>query len=166
MNRDHLFTTALLTLGGPATVGACLGLSSGIQPMLTGALALPLVVVGTAAFTLPGLYISSAFTGIAPPAGEVFDATMLSLRRLGLLLVGLAPSLTFLVATSPGEAPRIVLAYTVLGASALVGLHSFARKVFGPEPTPRAVAISTVWGLLSLFLGWQLLDRAIEISIG
>ena len=120
----------LLALGGAAATGAILGLPEG--PMVIGAraLALPAILLGVAVVMVPPLYIASTTFGVAPPAARFLECTSDALRDGGRVLLGMAPALAFMVATSTIGETVWVLGNLVVVLAALLATRTLYLSLF------------------------------------
>lgn len=144
-----------LALLGPAALG--LVLTAGDPGAFTEVLRLPLLWIGVAALMTPALYITAALSGLAPSLREVASATLDALSRGGGLLLGLAPALLFLVATSFSSrlAHDFVGVVAALGALAGLGLL-FERLLVATDASATARFVFFGWAAVLLGIGAQL----------
>jgi hypothetical protein len=155
--------TLALVLGGPALLGAALGMRFGLRPLLAEAALVVAIVVGVSVMMVPALYIGAAQFGVAPSAGRVVVAAVAALRASGTLLLGLAPASLFLLATSQSALLSWVLGFLVLGASQLVALRTLYALI-APENGRRlrALPVFVLWSVVALGLGAQLFARSLR----
>lgn len=165
--EDRIGTTAGLAIGGPALMGAVLGLPLGLAGMAAGALALPAIVFGVALLTSPALYIGASLVGIAPPASDSLRAGVRALRASGLVLLGLAAPAAFLLATTAPagagagahEGVRL-FALAVVGGAALAGFRKAYHDLFRLERVHdhvTAFVLFGAWALMTSLMGAKLL---------
>ncbi len=154
--------TLLLAAAGPLAAGACLTLRLEPADIPLGAASLAAVILGLAALMLPGLYISTAFTGVAPPARHVLRAALDALGATGLLLLGLSPALAFLVATTTSWGAAFTLGHLVVGLASLIGLRTLYTRLFTPERALKALPVYLIWALITLVMGWRLFFVAFD----
>jgi hypothetical protein len=146
---------------GPLLAGAVLALCSRDPAPLFAA---PAIVAGVLVVTLPALYIGSAASGSAPPAGTLIAAGLRGLAALGLVLAGLAGPALFLAATSEGSqvGPAVVtLSYAVAG---LFGLGVLRGALFaGQAWSLRRELLFVGWATLALLIGARLWFDLLEV---
>ena len=150
-------TTLLLALGGPAAIGAVLGMPRGALAMARGAATLPAVLLGVTAVMLPALYIGTSLLGVAPPAGETPAVLGRALRATGTLLLGLAGPGLFLAGTMGSATTALVFAAFVTVVGSLVGLRSLFAGLFeGRSPGLAGWLTAIAWSIVSLTIGARL----------
>ncbi|HEY3353621.1 MAG TPA: hypothetical protein VGQ83_10255 [Polyangia bacterium] len=150
--------TLLVVLGGPALVGACLGLPFGLRALATEAALVPAIVLGLAALMIPALYIGSSLLGIAPPAASVALAVGHALRVMGVALCGLTPPAAFLLATSCTPTVARLLAALVLGGAAICALRLLYHSMFVSRGTHlKVLPLFTAWAFVTGAIGARLL---------
>jgi len=149
-------------LAGPAMIGAALGWSEGLSALFTRAVALPAVAVGVAALMVPALYIGAAFIGVAPRAQAVTRSTSAALKDMGVLFLGLSPSLLFLVAASTGTGTVRVLGHLVVGVGVVLGLRGLFTRLFD-QRSMKALGLFLCWSLVTVGIGAQLFTRTIPL---
>lgn len=147
--------SVLLIIGGPALVGAALGLATSLGAALTRALLTPAIIVGVAALMLPALYIGAAFFGVAPRASAVVRSSVAALADMGVVFIGLAAPLFFLVAASTQKTSVHILGVMVLGLGLVLGFRALYVRLFD-QRSLRALALFTLWALISSGIGSQL----------
>jgi hypothetical protein len=147
----------LFALGGPLLIGALLGVPFGLESLFIGALELPAVLFGVALFMTPALYIGVSLCGVAPGVGAVLSALGRGLWSCGVLLLGLAPLLAFLLATNRGETAAGLFGFAAVFAGALAGLRALYAALL-PEAADRrrAALVFAAWALVSLGIGARL----------
>jgi hypothetical protein len=142
-----------LATAGPLLLGGVLSARLGAPaPML----ALPLIVAGLTAVTVPALYIGSAAIGAAPAPSVIAGAVGRALAALGAALCGMAVPLAFLVATS-SAGTGVALGSLALIAAALFALGTLHRGMFGGQ----LVSVSrdglfVLWSAVALGIGARL----------
>ncbi|MFN3199809.1 MAG: hypothetical protein ACE366_15510 [Bradymonadia bacterium] len=142
---------------GAALVGATLGMGGGPMSSLALAAALPAIWLGVAALTAPALYIGSAFVGVAPAPSRIFGALKRGLADTGLVLLGLAPALLLMSATSGERMARELLSLATIVFGAVLGLWMVYPRLFGPmETSPEADDIIR-WRSRGLWVGWSVI---------
>jgi hypothetical protein len=156
---------ASFAIAGPALVGAALGLHAGPAELLARAATLPAIVVGVALLMLPALYIGAAFLGVAPRAGAVARSGVAALADTGVVMLGLAPSLLFLVAASTSAAAVSALALIVLALAVAIGLRALFARLFERRGAA-AIGLFACWSLVSAGIGAQLVARAVPLGWG
>lgn len=155
---------------GPAVAGACLGLGTNLATTLRWAGSLPLFIVTLAVMTLPALYIATSLAGEAPAFGRVVGAALDALDDAGLVMLGLAPALAFLVVTTQ-NAHTIDLALLVVAVPMLLGLRSLFLTLFASERPLTQVASRTVltyvvWSAVALGIGYHWLATRAAATLG
>lgn len=142
-----------LAAAGPLLLGGVLSARLGApQPVL----ALPLIVAGLTAVTVPALYIGSAALGTAPAPGVIGAAVLRGLAALGAALCGLAVPLAFLVATSAAGTGAHLGSLALIVAT-LFGLGALHRGMFaGQMESVARDALFLVWSLVALGIGARL----------
>jgi hypothetical protein len=155
-----------LMVAGPAAVGAALASnansSAGPLTALAGAAVLSAIVVGTWAAMLPALYIGAAFLGVAPRAQAVARSAGAALGDMGLVFLGLAPPLFFLVASSSQGVTVRVLGYTVVTAGVALGLRALFVRLFDRRSL-KALGLFAGWSLVSFGIGASLFARLVPL---
>lgn len=155
-------TLLLVAAGGAALLGACLGLRGGLESTLARAVGLPVVVFGVALAAAPTLYVGAALLGSAPPAREFRDAALRALRDMGVLMAGLAPAALLLLASLHTIFASGVVAFALLGLTALFGLRSFfVAWELDPATARRLGPLALGWVALVLKAGVDALDHLI-----
>ena len=154
--HPRLSRELLWIIGGPLLVGACLGAPFELAVFLRTTIGVPAVYFGVALLMAPALYFAGAFLGVTPPVHQMVVAVRATLRELGILLVGLAPALLFLVVSAQRGTTVMVLGHVVLGLATLVVLVAFNRRLFAGQPR-RVVAFLfyMVWSALCIGIGWR-----------
>lgn len=148
---------ALIAVGGPVAAGAAAGFGQGLGVTLTDSLRLPVVMLLTAALTLPALWVAAAVIGSGPRLGAFAAASLSSLREAGTLLLGFSPALLFLSATTAGADDSTL---AVLALAVLVGLRGLFLRLRGSVAmNAGAQAVFAGWALMSGFLGLLLITR-------
>jgi hypothetical protein len=148
----------LVAVAGPAAVGAALGIPLGAREMAHDLVALPLVIAGVTLVMAPALYVATTLSGAAPSATQFAEACGRGLRACGIVLLGLAPPLLFLLSTS-AAAPDLV---TALGVMAVAAGTCAALRVVGTAVVGeggrrfRSMGLFAVWALISLAIGLRL----------
>jgi hypothetical protein len=142
-----------LAAAGPILLGGVLSARLGeIAPLV----ALPLIVAGLTALTIPALYIGSAAIGAAPAPDAIAASVGRALASLGAALCGLAVPLAFLVATS-ATGVGVGLGSVALVVASLFGLGALYRGLFsGQPPSFLRDGLFGVWALVALGIGARL----------
>lgn len=150
-------TTLLLAAGGPAAIGAVLGMPRGGLAMASGAAMLPAILLGVTSLMLPALYITTSLLGAAPPAGETPAMLGRALRATGTVLLGMAAPSAFLAATMGSASTALALGALVTMGGALVGLRSLFAGMFSGRPVGAlGVFVCVAWSLVALTIGGRL----------
>jgi hypothetical protein len=145
-----------MAAAGPIAVGAVLALRlQDVAPLV----AVPVSVFAVTALTLPALYIATAVFGAAPPVGHVVRAVGRALQALGVVLLGVAMPLGFLVATA-GQGASFALGALALAGAAAIGLRALHGALFehGPAVSGRGLLFIS-WALIALVIGARLYDE-------
>lgn len=139
---------------GPVALGGVLATRlASVEPVI----ALPAIVLGVTAVTVPALYIATAATGSAPSAERMATAVGRALGAIGLVLLGLAAPLWFLVATSSKIITGVALGSAALAAAALFGLAALYRTLFaGQVPSLVRDGLFLTWALVAMVIGARL----------
>jgi hypothetical protein len=165
MAHERTFSSpldALLIIGGPAALGAAIGLRSGAARLAGEAAAMPLLLVGLTLMMLPALYIGAALFDVAPPAPRLFRAAGRALRSHGVLLLGVAPAAAFVVVTANVHEAAPAIGAVAFAASAGISLRTLHREAFAGT-TPRRgryVALFIAWVAVLVTLEAHVLLRA------
>jgi hypothetical protein len=145
---------AICAVGGPAAIGAIVGMQSGLFAAAHEALAAPAILFGVTALTIPALYIATAFARIAPPARRFARAVGEGLSGCGIALLGLAAPTAFLAATTGTAESASLVGAAAIAAAILVGMRALYLRLFEGAGT-RIVhhIIYGCWSALALLLG-------------
>ena len=152
-----------LAAAGPVAMGAVLGARiASVSPVL----ALPVIVAGVTAVTAPALYIATAATGSAPSAQTMATAVVRALTALGVVLLGLAAPVAFLVATTTSVAAGVVVSSLALGAASLAGLSALHRALFAGQPgSLLRDGLFAAWAVVAMIIAGRLyLDLAVGVA--
>jgi hypothetical protein len=151
-----------LAAAGPVVVGGLLALRLGSPAPLV---ALPAVVFGVTALTIPALYIATAAIGSAPAPHAIGSAVGRALAALGVTLLGVAAPLGFLLATSSSAATWLALGSLAIAAAALLGVVALHRALFVEHfVSPSRDGLFVVWAAVALGIGARLFaDLALEL---
>src|SRR5262249_33500660 len=151
----------LFILGGPAAAGAAVGVRFGVRGLLIGALYWCAVNVGVMVLMLPALHIAFSLVGQATPPKTTVDAGNRALRASGLVLLGLAPAMLFLLSTAGSDGWVAPLAVSAATAGAAAGLRSIFEHLFGDSAIKkRSLVAFALWALVALMIGGRLLSRS------
>lgn len=115
-----------LALAGPAVVGVALCLPWETHRLATVPLLLPLIFVGVMALLLPSLYIGLAFAGSTTSLRTLANTAVEALRDAGVALLGIAPALLFLGATSTSES---FVRWLAIGAAAFLTVRAMCVRL-------------------------------------
>ena len=129
----RLLADVSLALGGASVTGFVLATHDGPAAMVMRALSVAAITLGATVVMLPPLYIASTTFGVAPPAAEFLKCASTALRSAGVVLLGLAPPLAFLVATSNLLDSVWLLGNAAAGLAALLGVRSLWYSLFLAE---------------------------------
>lgn len=161
-NGPGLAMSVVLMFAGPAAIGAALGLFDGPSALITRAVVFPTIIIGVAALMLPALYIGAAFLGVAPKAQAVARSARAALGDMGVVFLGLAAPLFFLVAASTELGTVRVLGHLIVGVGVALGLRALFIRLFDRR-SPRAIGLFAGWSLVSVGIGAQLFARTIPL---
>jgi hypothetical protein len=143
-----------IAAAGPTALGAIISLRLA-NP--APAIAIPAVVLGVAAATLPALYIATAVTGAAPPLDHVARAVGRALFALGLAALGLAAPLLFLTTTTTDAGAAYGLTSVALVTALAIGLRVLHRELWGPGLRTIALDLTFLaWAVSALIIGARL----------
>jgi hypothetical protein len=147
-------TLVAVAAGGPVALGGVLATRlASLEPVI----ALPAIVLGVTAVTVPALYIATAATGSAPSADRMAAAVGRGLGALGIVLLGLAAPLLFLVATSAAANTWIWFGLASLGAATMFGLGALHRSLFaGQVPSLVRDGLFLTWAAVAVLIGVRL----------
>ncbi len=153
-------------VAGPAAVGACVGMNFGIGGMLTMAAMVPASILGVGAVTLPGLYIGTAMLGAAPDVRSTLGLAAGALRDMGIAMLGLAPALLFMTATSASNDEATVVGSIVVFLGAALGVRAFFARSIEVVSGAAALPVFAIWAALSVGIGWQFYFKALAMTGG
>lgn len=148
----------VLATAGIVLAGAAAGLPQGGAAAAAGGVALPLIVAGVVATTVPALYIGAAYLGVAPSAAAIAGAVRAGVRSGGLYALGLAPAMLFLLSTATGATMRAMVPGLVTYAGAVAGLAAMSRALELHERR-RFGRLFAAWAILALSIGAALYAR-------
>ena len=163
----RLLADVCLALGGAAVTGFILASPDGPPAMVVRAATLAAIVAGSVAVMLPPLYIASASFGVAPPAMSFLQCASGALRSAGIVLLGLAPPLAFLVATCDILDSIWLLGNAAFGLAALLGVRSLWYSLFLAEVPGSQMGSGTVLPRrpMFLYLLWLTVGATITASL-
>lgn len=163
----RLLADVCLALGGAAVTGFILASPDGPPQMVMRAGQLAVIVAASVAVMLPPLYIAAASFGVAPPAMSFLQCAAGALRSAGIVLLGLAPPLAFLVATSDILDSIWLLGNAAFGLAALLGVRSLWYALFLAEVPGSAMGARTVLPRrpMLLYLLWLTVGATITASL-
>lgn len=150
-------------LAGALVVGLVLGLPESPLSMAAHAVSVPAIVLGIAALMLPPLYIASTTLGRAAPASQFAESSSLALGDAGLVLLGFAPPLAFLVATSSLSATVWLLGNAVLGLAALIAVRSLYYSLFFRSEGRRAMPLYLLWLVVTFAIAEHLFMATLNV---
>ncbi|MBI3072344.1 MAG: hypothetical protein HYY84_09520 [Deltaproteobacteria bacterium] len=159
MTSAHALSTpnigdAAIALAGPAAAGVCIGIAQGGSAMLECAAIVPLISFGLTAFMVPALFIGAAYVGPVPAAAAFARATLYALRNAGVVLLGLAAPLAFLVATTLHPNTSLAFGAAALAAAGIIGLRSLVSALWSRESMSSAsVLLFVFWSCAYLAIG-------------
>lgn len=131
------YSDVAFAVGGPAALGAVLGLQLGPVFVVREAALLPLLTCGLAVAMMPALYIGLNLMATAPPPRAVITSVLRGLRAGGILLLGLAAPSAFLLGTTQSRWLVSWLGAAVLAAAMTAGLRVIHADLFGGAPLDR-----------------------------
>jgi hypothetical protein len=149
----------ILALGvlGPAAVGAILALRVA-DP--TPIIAAPAITLGAIAATTPALYIALAVSGEPRTVARAVVALAVALAAFGVALAGVVLPSAFLVASSLGTKPALLLTSAALAGAAFLALRRLGMELELRRTGARAVF--WIWGAASLAIAGRLwLEQAV-----
>ncbi|WP_428265953.1 hypothetical protein [Haliangium sp.] len=147
--------TLLAAVCGPVALGVILGLEVGPAAALLKAVALPGVLLAVAAVMVPALYIGATLAGVAPPALDMLSSLGRGFRACGLVMLGLAAPVVFLLATTSAPGVPVLLGACVTAAAVVTGLRVLFSDLFAGA-TLRAMAGFAAWSVVALGIGLRL----------
>ncbi len=147
--------TLLFALAGPVALGALLGLEVGPATALLKALILPTILLGVATVMVPALYIGSTLTGMAPPASAMAGSLGRGFRACGLVMLGLAGPVLFLLATTESATTTTFLGICTTLAGVSAGLRIIFADLFEKRSLTACMAFAA-WALVALGIGLHL----------
>ena len=106
----------------------------------------------------PALYIGSAVIGAAPTLLDTVSAVRHALYVVGLVFLGLAPALAFLVSSAAEVHTAARVTHFAIAVGVIVGLRSlFARAAWPASKRSEAGLLFVLWSLLTIGIGSHLL---------
>ena len=150
-------------LAGASVVGLVLGLPESPASMIAHAASVPAILFGIAALMLPPLYIAATMLGRAAPAGEVLQASASALGDAGVVLLGFAPPLAFLVVTSSVWATVWLLGNAVLGLAALLAVRALYYALFHRHEGRRSMPLYLLWLVVAFAIAEHLFMATLNI---
>ena len=167
LTGKRLLADVCLALGGAAVTGFLVASPDGPLAMAQRAGQLAAIVAASVAIMLPPLYIASASFGVAPPAASFLHCASQALRAGGIVLLGLAPPLAFLVSTSDVLDSIWLLANAAFGLAALLGVRSLWYSLFLAEVPGSRMGSRTVIPRrpMLLYLLWLAVGATITSSL-
>ena len=159
--RSVTTKTLAVAVAGMALVGACLGMRGGFESMVWRTAVIPVAYFGIAAMTIPALYVGTAYLGAAPSAPAVVKASKRALRDIGVVFLGMAPAIAFLMVSLDSTFTAGILAFLVMGFGSAVGLRTFYTRVSCVERKGHALVMFLVWAGVSLQAGAHVLDKVV-----
>lgn len=121
-------------LAGPGLLGAATGLEYGPVATLSRAIAMPTIIVGITLLMLPALYVGSSLVGAAPQLIPMLRSTHRALQEAGMVFVGFALPLAFLVAATTHHLSAELMGFAVTALGIMLGLRSLFHQLFSPLP--------------------------------
>lgn len=147
----------LLMAGGPALIGASMGIPLGFSSVLHRAITLPAIVIGLSFLMISTLYIFSAMAQIAPDPSKVLTETMKALLIAGTAMFGFALPLLFLVSTSSSGIVQSVFGPLAILVGLCLGLRSLYLSLFTGHAHHKALPIFIFWSLTCMGIGLKLM---------
>jgi len=148
-----------LVVGGAATLGLICRLPGGAVAATNSSLATPAIVLGVCILLAPALYIGLALAGAKTDAKSFAAGLVQSWRASGLVAVGLAPPLLFMVATTGNEKAALSFGVLALLCSLTIGLYTLGKN--SATHSLASVCCFCVWALAALAVGARLFFRAV-----
>ncbi|MBU0550310.1 hypothetical protein KKF91_21100 [Myxococcota bacterium] len=157
MRAQKIHALALL---GAALLGAAMGAQLGLEFTARLSLGVPFVLLGVLVMTTPALYITSAFSGVAPSAKIMLHEVGAILRDGGVILLGVAPALFFMGSTTLNPWVGYALGQLTLTVTALIAFGLLYQRLFQGAKGKR-LPLFALWALVTLGIGHHLLSRLI-----
>ncbi len=126
-NREGL-SSAGLALVGAAALGWISRLHGGTLAAAESSLAAPAIVFGVCILLSPALYIGLSLAGAQTSSSLFIRAIACGWRASGLVALGLAPALLFVVATTTSEGLALAFGALAISCSLAVGLVALAKE--------------------------------------
>jgi hypothetical protein len=165
-SRTRFLFAAALAFAGPAVIGALVGAQRGALEAVRLAGGVPAIVLGLTVMLVPALYVGTALTGGAPPAGTMGRMAARAMWACGVTSIALAAPLAFLLYTSQSWRLAVVLGGGALALAALAALRGFAGALAdaaappsappGWAPSRRSQLVFGGWAITGLILGARL----------
>lgn len=163
--RSVPWTTLGWAVGGPFALGGLTGLRHSGGALLSGALGMPAIAVGTTALMAPALYLSLALAGSPASSRHVVDRLGDALAATGRVQMGFAPAALFLAATAVSLQTAVLFVLLAMAAGLLVALRGLVGAL-AAEGGLRAGMVSLAWCVVALVVGgrltFDLLARALS----
>ena len=144
--------------GGPALIGASMGIPLGLSSILHRAFTLPAIIIGLSFLMISTLYIFSAMAHIAPAPIKVITETQKALLIAGTAMFGFALPLLFLVSTSSSGIIQAILGPLAIFVGLSLGLRSLYLNLFAGFAHYKALPIFLFWSFICMGIGVQLMD--------
>jgi hypothetical protein len=151
-----------LTVGGPALVGALLAMPLGLVGTASGALQLPAVLIGVTLLMMPALYICASLNGFQLTTRTLLEASKTSLMRTSLVLLGLAPALLFVGASSESLRMMQKLAPYALRIAVFIGVRAIFPLIFGETAPLRSKVLFAAWAFVGIGIAESLTSNLFE----
>lgn len=143
-----------IACAGPVATGLCIGIAQGGSAMVECAAIVPAITLGVSGIMVPALYIGGAYLGPVPSANAFLAANLKALRDAGLVLLGLAAPLAFLVATTLHPYTSLAFGAAALALACLVGMRSLLAALRRADGMSSAAALLFgVWCICFLAIG-------------
>lgn len=147
------------TLLFSAIYGFCLGFFALNWQILSAAVKVPLLIVGTTAICLPALFTFNVLLGSKLNIRQTLAVLLVSNYLLSLVLVSLAPILLFFIISTPDKSFIFLLnliAFVISGIFGVSLLWKGMRYLTFRSGIPYNPQIIQVWSVIYMFVGTQL----------
>lgn len=161
MHEARSLTLPAAAALGPIALGAVIGAKVSPMVALREAALVPAIVIGLTVATVPALYIATVATGSRLTIGQLARAVVRGLEGLGIVLLGLAGPLAFLVATTAYPKLGVLLGAVALAVAAGLGMRRMRAAMVESDAVPRAASLIDaglflIWGSVAAVLGARL----------
>lgn len=148
---------------GPAAVGVALALNATLSTALMHAVAFPTVIVGVAMLMVPALYIGVTILDRSPTAHAITTGLSAALRDTGLILLGFALPVAFVVRCAGPGSTMLAVGLGVVAFALAVGLLTLHGALFRGRGR-RMQALFAGWSLIGVAIGARLLALVLTLE--